>query len=388
MSETNCKAAFNDIYVDPNGDLLPCCYIQRAPDTKTINNLDNIKDWFESDKDIKSLRKNLSTGIKDTRCDHCWRYEAENKWTLRSANAFDGNKAEAKLLHITGGNLCNMACRMCSPDLSSMINSENRPWQRGNSINYNWIDDPAQSNKIIEFINDENITNIQLQGGEPTIMKGFVSILEGIDQNKKSKMGLQVTTNASVFNVNFWQQAVKFNRVTAGISVDAVGPRYEVIRYHGKWDTVRDNCDRILDYIWQNRIDPGPNPALNLNVVIQLANADLGNEMSDFYNGLTNKFKGISCNYTMAHVYDNDPSNPWDLLNLPPKVLESLPACKIDSPMAKQWHDNIEFAKTNNGYGTIHRQKVLAREEYFKQTHGKNLWDQRPDWFEIYSKAS
>jgi radical SAM protein with 4Fe4S-binding SPASM domain len=385
---TNCKAAFNDILLDSDGEILPCCYIERPNKQKNIQNFSTIKDWFDNDSGIKDLRHNLSNGVKDTRCNHCWKSEAENKWTLRSAHPFYSKQAEAKLLHITGGRLCNMACRMCAPELSSMINAENRPWQQSNNSAYNWIDDPVQSKKIVEFVNSENINNIQLQGGEPQIMKGFVLILEGIDKSKKSKIDLQVTTNASVFNEKFWQQAVKFNRVTAGISIDAVGSRYEIIRYHGKWNTVRENCERILEYIWEHRINPGPNPALNLNIVTQLSNVDQGNEMNSFYQGLVQKFNGISSNYTLAHVYDNDPINPWDLMNIPLEILKGLANIKQDSKLAEQWHSNIEFARKNNSYDAKHGKKVLAREKYFKQVHGKNLWDERPDWHEIYEKVA
>lgn len=384
---TNCKAAFNDILIDANGEILPCCFIKRSKSKeKHIDKFARIKDWFSHDADIKTLRHNLSNGIKDKRCNYCWQSEAENKWTLRSAHPFDGNKAESKLLHITGGKLCNLACRMCGPDLSSMIDAENRPWVQSTYSNYNWIDDPNQSKKIIEFINSENITNIQLQGGEPQIMKGFVSILAGIETVKKSAIDLQVTTNASVFNEKFWQQAVKFNRVTAGISVDAVGSRYEIIRYHGKWNTVQKNCDQLLHYLWEHRIDPGPTPALNLNIVTQLSNVDQGNELNNFYQGLVDKFNGILCTYTIAHIGDPDPANPWDLMNIPPKLLNGLPIIKQDSKLARQWQDSIEFAKQNNRYNSKHRVKVLEREKYFKQVHGKNLWDERPDWLEIYSE--
>ncbi len=384
---TNCKAAFNDILLDHNGEILPCCYIQRAANTKTINDLDNIKDWFQSDKDIKSLRKNLSTGIKDTRCDHCWKSEADNKWTLRSANPFDSDKEEAKLLHITGGKLCNMACRMCSPELSSLIQAEKRPWQNvTDTSDYNWIDDPVQTEKLIKFINNENIQSIQLQGGEPQIMKGFVDILEKVESSKKSNIDLQVTTNASVFNEKFWKNAVKFTRVTAGISIDAVGSRYDIIRYRGNWNVTKENCNKILDYIWQNRINPGPNPALNLNIVIQLSNIDQGNEMSSFYHALERKFSGISCKYTMAHVFDSDQTNPWDPKNIPPAILHKLPDVSFQSQLGNEWQKGIDFAKSNNMYNQIHRTKVLAREEHFKNTYGKNLWDERPDWYEIYKE--
>ena len=150
--------------------------------------------------------------------------------------------------------------------------------------------------------------------------------------------------------------------MTAGISIDAVGSRYEIIRYHGKWNTVRENCEQILQYVLENRINPGPTPALNLNIVTQLSNVDQGNEMNSFYQGLVQKFDGMSSNYTMAHVYDTDPINPWDLMNIPLEILEGLASIKQDSKLAEQWHSNIEFARKNNRYNSKHGQKVLQRE--------------------------
>tara|TARA_B100001175_G_scaffold229189_1_gene195771 strand:+ start:30 stop:320 length:291 start_codon:yes stop_codon:yes gene_type:complete len=94
----------------------------------------------------------------------------------------------------------------------------------------------------------------------------------------------------------------------------------------------------------------------------------------------------MSSNYTMAHVYDDDPINPWDLMNIPLEILEGLPIIKQNSKLAEQWHSNIEFARKNNRYTAQHGQKVLEREKYFKQVHGKNLWDERPDWHEIYKE--
>lgn len=385
---TNCKAAFNDILIDANGDLLPCCYIERPLHKKKISQVSGLKDWFFNDKNLQSLRKNLSSNIKDSRCDECWRAEADNKWSLRSSKPFDSNTADVKLIHLTGGRLCNMACRMCTPGLSSMIKTEERPWQENYEVGsvVNWIDDPVQSKKIIELINTSNIESIQLSGGEPQLIKGFVTVLESIDPRKKSMIDLQVTTNASVFNQRFWQQAVKFNRVTAGLSIDAVGSRYEIIRYHGKWNTVKENCEKILEYIWQNRIDPGPNPALNLNIVTQLSNVDLGDEMNKFYTALGKKFEGISCSYTLAHVGDGDVVNPWDLPNISPEVLEGIPDQVVDSPLAKQWQNNVDYAKANNLFNNQHRERVLARETYFKKIHGKNLWDEKPEWYKIYSE--
>jgi radical SAM protein with 4Fe4S-binding SPASM domain len=385
---TLCKAAFNDIFLDPNGYVQPCCFINENSNRLNIKDVDNLNDWFFNNKEITSLRENLSTNIKDNRCNICWKAEAEKKWTLRTSQEYNLQPPKAKLLHITGGRLCNLACRMCGPSLSSKIQTENRSWQdiKGLDHNYNWIDDTSNVAKIVELVNSHGIEQMQLQGGEPQLMKGFVDIITQIDSKKRSQIGLQVTTNASIFNEKFWAQAVKFQRVTAGISIDATGSRYDVIRYHGDWGTTEKNCIKILDYLWTNRIDPGPNPALNLNIVLQLANVDQCNAMNSFYEGLQKRFPGLAFQYCLAHINDLDaPNSAWDIKNLPLEILNSLPDIKTETQLAKQWREGINYAIENNGYNKNYKQQVLTREQHFLNVHGKNLWTERPDWFEIYN---
>ena len=383
MSVTNCKAAFNDIYVDKNGDVLPCCYIQRNNQSK-IGDIDDLNDWFFNDKGIQSLRNNLSTGIKDKRCEHCWKTEEKGQWTLRSATPFNSNTPAAKLLHITGGKLCNMACRMCSPDLSSMIHAENRPWQREDSNDpYNWIDDPEKAKKLINMINLQDLNGIQIQGGEPQLMKGYVDILEQITDDKKRKIDIQVTTNASVFNERFWKQIVKFNAVTAGISIDAPGKRFGVIRYNGVWDTVERNCNTILNYLWQNH--KSVPPSINLNIVLQLSNIDQCNEMVAFYDDIKHRLPGLLGGHTLIPVTDTN-GGPWDIANVPLDILKSLPEIESNGELALEWKQYIKNAIKHNQYNSSHREMVLSREKYFKSLYGKCLWDLKPEWHSIYEK--
>ena len=139
--------------------------------------------------------------------------------------------------------------------------------------------------------------------------------------------------------------------------------------------------------MWNNRIDPGPAPALNLNIVLQLANVDQCDVMNSFYEDLQKRFPGIACNLTLAHITDLDASNrAWDIQNLPLEILNSLPNIKAETQLVKQWREGIDYAIENNGYNKNYRQQVLAREEHFLNVHGKNLWTEKPDWFEIYNR--
>ena len=213
-----------------------------------------------------------------------------------------------------------------------------------------------------DYINNQDIEQMQLQGGEPQLMKGFVDIITQIDSKKRSQIGLQVTTNASIFNEKFWEQAVKFQRVIAGISIDATGSRYDVIRYHGDWGTTEKNCIKILDHLWTNRINPGPNPALNLNIVLQLANVDQCDAMNSFYEDLQKHFPGLAFQYCLAHINDLDTSNrAWDIQNLPLEILNSLPNIKTETQLVKQWREGIDYAIENNGYNKNYKCSSLVR---------------------------
>jgi hypothetical protein len=108
--------------------------------------------------------------------------------------------------------------------------------------------------------------------------------------------------------------------------------------------------------------------------------------MNSFYESLQKRFPGIAFNLTLAHINDLDTSNrAWDIQNLPLEILNSLPNIKAETQLVNQWHEGIKYAIENNGYNKNYRQQVLTREEYFLNVHGKNLWTERPDWFEIYN---
>ena len=121
--------------------------------------------------------------------------------------------------------------------------------------------------------------------------------------------------------------------------------------------------------------------AVNLNIVLQLANIDQGNVMNDFYESLQDLFPGLDFDVTLMPINNN---STWDIQNLPLEILNSLPDIKADTQLAEQWRNSINYAIENNGYNKYHKKQVLTREEHFLSVHGKNLWTERPDWFEIY----
>ena len=54
LENTLCHAAFGDILLDANGDVVPCCFIARDRDTLKIKDDDDLNDWFFNDKGMTS----------------------------------------------------------------------------------------------------------------------------------------------------------------------------------------------------------------------------------------------------------------------------------------------------------------------------------------------
>ena len=384
MSSTFCRPAQEHLFISSQGYLAPCCFIKDAKDR--LSDIDDPIDWFYNNSSQTQLRDNLNSGQADTRCAVCWVNESKGKWSLRTndnGKNYAPEPPNLKLLHIVGGRLCNLACRMCYADLSSLVQMEQRPWElsKTEGKNYNWIDQETNINKLVKLANLHSLQELQLQGGEPQLIRGFQAMLEQIPDDRKRKLQVQVTSNATIFNEKFWREIAKFENIIIGLSIDAIGDRYNAIRYHGEWSTTEKNFREICKYLSMNR---KYGFSLNLNIVHQLANLDQSTLLSNFIQKTNNTFDKCRAYYTLMPIGDNP---CWDLNNVPVEILEKQLGLMLNNTrLEKEYTRNISNAIKYNQFKTKHAQEVLKREKWFKQTRGINLWNTRPDWWMIYKK--
>ncbi len=405
---TTCQTAFQDIYIDTDGSVRPCCYYKIQDHEPLISDLNSLEEWFFEDHHLQKTRDELSSNIQSTPCNYCWKAELEGKWTLRTSRTYMDKTPVIKKIHIAGGRECNLACRMCFPSASQKINDEARPWHSEhiktnlqNNSNYNWLNDETNVDKLVSTINrntHENGTDpvieLQLHGGEPQMMKGFNNLLDKISDEAKSRIVIHITTNGSLYNEKFWEEAVKFRGLTIGISIDAIGDRYNAIRYLGNWQETETNFFKILEFVSQ-RFHYSFNyiPNVQLNTVIQLANVDQCDSMDTFFQYMQCRFPKLEFfKPNLLSVTGQTGEIFWDLHQVPTEIL--IP-CILDisqnSSHANNWKDLISHAIAynnfmDNNYRRSAIQGVLDREKYFKKVHNINLWDQRPDWYEVYNR--
>ena len=147
LCDTFCVLAWNHLQVAPNGTLKMCCIagedISQGKRPMSLYT-DTYEDIWNSDY-MREARRGMAQGEKISACRRCYREEefvGQSRRTIQNAVWLsEPNKSKQELidvarnnnwriaerpsfLQLNMGNLCNLACRMCSSQYSSKIEND------------------------------------------------------------------------------------------------------------------------------------------------------------------------------------------------------------------------------------------------------------------------
>lgn len=174
-------------------------------------------------------------------------------------------------------NNCNLSCQICDADHSSTIAKQMS------------VNDPYLTYEIDLDINPQSVW-IYLAGGEPFLIKRFVSMLEKI-QNLNCE--IIVNTNGTVVTQSLINQLNRFNNVCITVSIDGVGLLNEQLRRGSSWTAIDKNIDLFKDLGYN----------LHAQTAVQQDNINDLNDIADYLIS-----KGIE-NWTLIEVIDPDRFN-------------------------------------------------------------------------------
>lgn len=254
-SSTFCVMPFIGTQFNATGLLTPCCRYN----TDDINfeswDYSNFNNWWNVE--LQPLRNDLLNGVKHARCQNCWRDE---ELGIRSYRQM----INAELPDLTGitqqttyptyqfyglGNFCNLKCIMCSPALSSSIETEyflNE--EKYNKIGRHWIGDiEAKWYRSPAFLKlreqlTEYADTIHLTGGEPLLTPDYIALLEQIPD--PTKVQVIVITNGTKIDDHVFELLTRFKHVQLMISIEGTGSLNEYIRYGSSWSQTVANIER------------------------------------------------------------------------------------------------------------------------------------------------
>ena len=238
-----------------------------------------------NDSGFVDLRNKLHQGVWPSGCDLCEEMERESNHSMRFDYPYPSDDyAVNGLVHNKGlrhvefrfSNACNMSCLHCSSvfssewerklkaykpdefdykyDLRQLLNTEHKT-SADEKLKIKLT--PSMIKEICEdLVNFENLSYVDVTGGEPLYQKHFFVFLENIVNHPNVKnMKLKFHTN---FNTDFDPKNLclylkEFDRVKMTISIDAGKNIYPYFR-DGDWNVLKNNISKFREYDKRTKI--------------------------------------------------------------------------------------------------------------------------------------
>jgi pyruvate-formate lyase-activating enzyme len=255
------------------------------------------------------------------KCGTCYEREEEGGESARQFESLEwaihlklSNKQELKkiaqpaLYEIRPSNKCNIMCRMCDDKHSHLIEEENKKLGLA-PLDEQWRYQDFPYDKI----NFDTVKRIYWAGGEPTVMPEFYAFLRRCVDQKQTDFDLCIGTNGMKISNTLIDLLKEFPRVTFSISFDGYKKINDYIRWGSNFDTIRDNCHRIINEGHQ----------LAFQTVFSFYNATRIHEIYEFYD---REFPGLNSLVQPAGGIGSH-LGPWDN-PLREQVLESMYRCQ------------------------------------------------------------
>lgn len=239
-----CSLPWTGLHITTQGSFSPCC--------KSQNNFGNSYEEYLNSNKLQILREEFLAGKLPSNCNLCWKEESKNLLSLRQYYTdfvkIDG-LSEYKVLHITFGNICNLACRTCSSAFSSRwITDEKKLYQISKF-------DFKAFHKEKSFLDDlknisKNLKHITFSGGEVFYsgIKEHLDYLDFLIEHNCEEITLNYITNSTLFpSDQFWSKWQKFKKVIIELSIDGIGNKFEYIRYPANWNLFYNNLQKYKE---------------------------------------------------------------------------------------------------------------------------------------------
>ena len=272
---------FNSLEVSPDGTCQVCCKIKKPilKSNGTPYNLttDQLNDIWHSE-DLQSLRKRFKNGEKPPECELCWTEEESNNISLRHHSfnipVNESNVVEYLVLKLS--NLCNLKCRICSPELSTQWLSEGikNSWfteEQVQKLNLNRSKKLTASNleTLTKWI--PHLKRLLAYGGEPFLNDELIQVLDlCCELNASGHISFTANTNGTIFNAQLIQKLSLFKDVFILFSVDDINERFEYQRKNAKWSQVENNLKKFHDL--EKPFQLGLFPTISLLNIFNLKN--------------------------------------------------------------------------------------------------------------------
>jgi MoaA/NifB/PqqE/SkfB family radical SAM enzyme len=284
ISNVFCNIPWVEVHINADGTYHTC---GSQPNTisNTISGMQynvhkmTIPEWINSEHQCTARTKKV-TGISEPLCGQCYGEEAVGSSSKRVKENLKSGISQLNFVkdyvaspdykmfeystthhgetdnlrpfsfHISLGNECNLACKMCGPTASSKIASaELKAGTYNGPVLMNWTRDDSAWNHVVDYMcTTPNLKFVHIIGGEPLMNKRFEDLIDRLLFAGKTDIYFGFTTNATTVNIPLIEKLNAFRHVDIGVSIEAAGELNDAVRAGSTTQEVLDNIDIYLKY--------------------------------------------------------------------------------------------------------------------------------------------
>lgn len=246
----------------------------------TIKDSSVIEIW--NAEKYQTLRQDMLDGVWNDACANCKAQEhTPESWSFRRWANKEFEKHIPNVTSVTPpltlryvdirwNNTCNLKCRTCSEDYSSLWAAEKSKINSTPMKQFKLVD--SKSEMLMSLIKEHaiEIETVYFAGGDPLLIDEQYQLIDMLIEAGVAKdITLSYTTNGTVWNskvdalVEKWKQ---FNKILVQISIDHVDPaKVKYIRHPADWNEVESNITKLVDRI-------GDKASIHTNTVVSIMN--------------------------------------------------------------------------------------------------------------------
>ena len=290
-----CNTPWYELHIYWDGSLGICCSedhkIYSADQQYNIATT-SIAEWFNSEP-VKQFRQKILGDTPISACRRCYveeqsggnsrRINNNQKSVIFTRTAFEesfeqspghkhfdqsGVTATHPIdLHIDLGNFCNLACKMCNPQASSTIASQQVKWGIESSRQYlgnDWTKDVTVWNDFKQqLLSIPGLNNIHFMGGETLLTDRFEDLVDTFIEHKRYELCFSFVTNGTVFKPHLIEKLKNFRRVGIEVSIETVDAHNAYQRQGTDTGKVLENIKQYLTHCNGSSITVALRPAVS-----------------------------------------------------------------------------------------------------------------------------
>lgn len=302
-SASFCVLPWLHLFADEAGTVWPCCRTigARQPasdaDGRPLGVADPGGPAAALDGvSMRALRRDMLDGIRPAACERCYmvedlgmrshRQDENARWAadipaLVAATGTDGAlTVDIRTADLRLGNLCNLRCRMCSPQSSRLLIPE---WAARFGLDSDdtrldpfrrpdWFENPAFWAGLEKMA--PRLERINFAGGEPFLIEPMFTFLERmVASGRAPAMTISYNTNLTLLPDRLTALWPRFRAIRVTVSLDGAGPVNDFIRHPSRWAAIDANLRRLDENAHAWNLGAG----LGVNTAVQVLNVfDLG----------------------------------------------------------------------------------------------------------------